>query len=259
MSVLEVANLSHTYRSTATPALEDISFDADAGEVLCLVGPNGAGKSTLLRSLLTPASAGTVTWFGQPLASWRRRELARRVAFLPQNPAALTGMRVGDVLASGRVPHWSAFGVESGADRSAVHAVAEALDVAAWLDRPLDTLSGGQRQRVFLGRCLAQLDTSQPGAVLLDEPDAHLDLARVTELRRLVRSLADDRGLLVVVASHDLNIAARTADRMALLSNGRLAAFGVPAEVLRPNVLHEAYGVEVAVHETPDGPIVTTR
>ena len=259
MSALAVDNLSHTYRGAKTPALATVSLHAEAGEVVCLVGPNGAGKSTLLRSLLTPATAGTVAWFDKPLADWPRRDFARRVAFLPQAPAALPGVRVGDVLASGRVPHWSAFGVESAADRAAVQSVADSLDISDWLDRPLDTLSGGQRQRVFLGRCLAQLGDARPAAVLLDEPDAHLDLARVAELRRLIRSLADNRGLLVVVASHDLNVAARAADRIVLLANGRVVASGLPGDVLNEAHLSRAYQTELLVHAVQGNVVVVPR
>ena len=149
------------------------------------------------------------------------------------------------MLAAGRSPYWGPFGTESPADRGAVAAVAAELDLTPLLARPIESVSGGQRGRVFLGRCLAQVHGQPSAALLLDEPDAALDLARGAELATLVRRLADARGLSVVMASHDLNLAARVADRVLLLKDGRPLALGPPGEVLTETAVASAYGVPV--------------
>ena len=243
-SVLQMIDVAHKHRRGDPPAVEGVTLGVAAGEVVALLGPNGAGKSTLLTvARTTRPTGGVVRWFGRD--DWPRRELARRVAFLPQSPAALPGQAVADVLAAGRSPYWGPFGVESAADREAVAAVAEELDLTPLLGRPIDAISGGQRGRVFLGRCLAQVYGQPSAAVLLDEPDAALDLARAADLARLVRSLAADRGLAVVLASHDLNLAARVADRVVLLRDGRPFAVGPPAEVLTESAVAAVYGAAV--------------
>jgi iron complex transport system ATP-binding protein len=255
MSILEARDVTHRYARSDKPAVDDVSLRMEAGQVVALVGPNGSGKSTLLTTLLDRPGDGGITWFGRDLAAWPRRELARRVTYLPQRATWLPGQRVADVVASGRAPHWGAFGVESPADREATAAVMAALDLIDWADRPVESLSGGQRGRVLLGRCLAQVQGQASAAVLLDEADAALDLARSAELGKLVRNLAD-AGRLVVLASHDLNLAARWCDQVALMSAGRLTALGPPAEVLSEANVAATYGVAVRRVEVEGRPII---
>ncbi len=255
MTSLSIVLATHIYHGLSEPSVIDVSMELHTGEVTALVGPNGAGKSTLLKVALEGAQRGEVRWFGRPFAEWSRRQLARQVAYLAQSPGALPGQSVHEVLASGRSAYWGWFGVESPADREAVDAVAEELHLTEWLRRPIDTLSGGQRQRVFLGRCLTQLHGQPNAAVLLDEPDTFLDLARAAELGALVRSLAKRRGLGVLVASHDLNLAARVADRIVLMSRGRVVAAGTPREVLKPELLSEVYETSVRCVEV-EGTVV---
>jgi len=223
------------------PVLRSVSLALRAGELVALLGPNGSGKSTLLRVLLgqLPISAGAVRWEGKGVATWRRRDLARRVGYLPQAPTAEPEHRVIDVLRLGRSPYWGPFGLESPRDAAVVREVARTLDLHDLLDRPMDHLSGGQRQRAFVGRCLAQ----EPAALLLDEPATFLDLRHQVELMRLLRQLADERSVAVLMASHDLNTAAAFADRVLLLDSGSVAAEGSADEVLRPDVLSRVYGV----------------
>ena len=223
--------------------LRGVSLSLGSGEVVALLGPNGSGKSTLLRVLLgqLPADAGTVRWEGRDVASWPRRELARRVAYLPQSPTAEVDQSVVDVLRLGRSPYWGAFGLESARDAEVVAEVARTLDLSDLLDRPMDRLSGGQRQRVFVGRCLAQ----EPAALLLDEPTTFLDLRHQVELLQRLRGLARERSVAVLLASHDLNLAAALADRAVLLDQGIVAAEGPPGDVLREDVLSRVYGVRM--------------
>jgi iron complex transport system ATP-binding protein len=222
------------------PVLRGASLTLGAGEVVTLLGPNGSGKSTLIRALLGQLSAaGAVAWDGQPLAGWRRRDLARVVAYLPQSPAFEPEQTVLDVLRLGRAPYWGAFGVESRRDAEVVAGVAGMLHLNELLPRRVEQLSGGQRQRVFVGRCLAQ----EPRALLLDEPSTFLDLRHQVELLQLLRRLARERGVGVLLASHDLNIAASLSDRLILLHDGAVAACGTPADVFDPALMERVYGV----------------
>ena len=234
--------------------LRGVGVSLSAGEVVALLGPNGSGKSTLLRVLLgqLPAGAGTVRWEGRDVVAWTRRELARRVAYLPQAPTAEADHRVLDVLRLGRFPYWGPFGLESARDAEVVRDVAATLNLTHLLDRPMDQLSGGQRQRVFVGRCLAQ----EPAALLLDEPTTFLDLRHQVELLQRLRRLARERSVGVLMASHDLNLAAALADRAVLLDSGTVAAEGPPGDVLREKVLSDVYGVRMRLVEGEGGTVV---
>jgi iron complex transport system ATP-binding protein len=234
------------------PVLRSISLALRAGELVALLGPNGSGKSTLLRVLLgqLPLSTGAVRWEGKDVTTWRRRDLARRVGYFPQSPTAEPEHRVVDVLRLGRSPYWGPFGLESPRDAAVVAEVARTLDLHDLLDRSMDHLSGGQRQRAFVGRCLAQ----EPAALLLDEPATFLDLRHQVDLMRLLRRLAVERSVAVLMASHDLNTAAAFADRVVLLDAGAVAAEGTADEVLRPDVLSRVYGVPMQRLSPPDEP-----
>ena len=244
-AILSYASVTHRYRPGERPAVDGVSLEVQAGRVVALVGPNGSGKSTLLRLALDgKPTAGEVAWHNRPLAKWDRGELARQVAFLPQSPSALPGQTVTDVIASGRAPHWGAFGSESSSDRQLAEAAAVRFNVAQWNSRPIDTLSGGERGRVFLARSYAQVSGAARPTLLLDEPDAALDLARSADLGRLLREISGN-GVTVVLATHDLNLAAGVADEIALMSNGRLVASGTPGEVLTETRVSDVYGISV--------------
>jgi iron complex transport system ATP-binding protein len=222
------------------PVLRGINLTLATGEVVALLGPNGSGKSTLIRALLGQLQAsGEIAWQNRAIGAWRKRELARVVAYLPQAPAFELEQTVHDVLRIGRAPYWGAFGVESPRDGQIVEDVARSLHLDEFFSRRVDQLSGGQRQRVFVGRCLVQ----EPRAMLLDEPGTFLDLRHQVELLQLLRRLASDQGVGVLLASHDLNVAASLADRLILLDGGTLAADGPPADVLDPALLERVYGV----------------
>jgi iron complex transport system ATP-binding protein len=238
------------------PALHGIDLALAAGELVALLGPNGSGKSTLIKCLLghLPAT-GAINWDGKPITSWTRRQLARRVAYLPQSPVAETGQTVLDVLRLGRSPYWSAFGLESPRDEEVVRAVSARLGLDDLLARPMEELSGGQRQRVFVGRCLVQ----EPAAMLLDEPSTFLDLRHQVELCQLLKQLSKEQSMGVLMASHDLNLAAAYADRVMVLSEGAVAASG-GVSVLEPEMLSRVYGVEMVRLEGPGGaPVLLAR
>ena len=252
MSLLEARNLQFSYDDR--PVLRDISVSLSPGEVVSLLGPNGTGKSTLLRVLLghLRAGGGNVLWDGREIRTWNRREFARRVAYLPQSPAADAEQRVLDVLRTGRAPYWGAFGLESERDVGVVQDVARQLQLTDLLHRPMAELSGGQRQLVFLARCLVQ----EPAALLLDEPNTFLDLRHQVELGSLLRRISRENEIAVLMASHDLNLAGSFSDRLVLLDAGTVASQGAPDDVLQPELLSRVYGVGirravVAVGEPP--------
>ncbi|MDB5173423.1 MAG: transporter [Phycisphaerales bacterium] len=249
-SLLQSENLSFSYGDR--PILRGVALRLAPGEVVALLGPNGSGKSTLLRCLLghLPAS-GTIIWEQRSLADWRRRDLARRVAYLAQSPAWEPEQRVSDVLRMGRSPYLQAFGIESPRDVEVVGQVARALGLADFFDRRMHALSGGQRQLVFLGRCLVQ----EPRALLLDEPNTFLDLRHQVDLGHRLKDLAKRQGIAVLMASHDLNLAGMFADRLLLLEVGTIAADGPPEEVLRPELLSRVYGLPMERIERTDGKV----
>lgn len=246
MTLLAAEHLQFSYGDR--PVLRDVTLRLDSGEVVALLGPNGAGKSTLLRALLGHLRAsGTILWDGRDIRTWSRRELSRRVAYLPQSPTADPDQRVSDVLRTGRAPYWGAFGIESPRDIEVIHGVAQQLNLADLLPRPMAELSGGQRQRVFLARSLVQ----EPAALLLDEPNTFLDLRHQVELGRLLKQLSRDSGIAVLMASHDLNLAGALADRMILLDSGSVATEGTPDAVLAPELVSKVYGLAMRRIEHP--------
>jgi iron complex transport system ATP-binding protein len=248
--LLNVSGLSFSY-APDQPVLRDIALTLAPGEVVALLGPNGSGKTTLIRALLGHLHAsGSIQWDARILAHWSRRELAQRVAYLPQTPTFDPGQTVADVLRLGRAPYWRTFGIESTHDIEVVEQIASMLDLTALLARPMDSISGGQRQRVFLGRCLTQ----EPAAMLLDEPNTFLDLKHQIEMGTLLRTLAREKNIAVLMASHDINLAGTFADRLILLSEGTIAANGTPSEVLTPELLTQVYGVTMHRTEVGDPP-----
>jgi iron complex transport system ATP-binding protein len=230
--------------------LRGVSLALAPGEIVALVGRNGAGKTTLFRvaSRILRPERGEVRIAGRPLGSLSRRELARELAVVPQDVGIPFPFRAGEIVLMGRAPHQGGLGFESADDLARARAAMEAVGVAELASRDVTGLSGGERQLVLVARALAQ----DPRVLLLDEPTAHLDLRhRTVVFERVRRFVADGRSALVV--SHDLNLAARSCDRIALLAEGRLRACGKPSEVLDPASLRATFGIEADVLAGPDG------
>lgn len=247
--LLALDDLAFSYEGRERPAVDGVSFSVAPGGLLGLLGPNGSGKSTLLKlvsGLLKP-SRGAVRLGGAALARQSRRELARQVAVVPQQFSLPFAFRVREVVALGRTPYVRAWRGESAADRRAVARALDLTDTAALAERPFDELSGGERQRVVLALALAQ----EPTLLLLDEATAHLDVQHQLDALRLVQRLNVETGLTVVAAMHDLNLAALFCQRLVLLSQGRLVADGLPAAVLRPDLLAAVFGVQAQVQPHP--------
>lgn len=235
---------SVTFGFERRPAfLQPVSLDVSAGRVCGIIGPNGAGKSTLLRLLagIWKPTSGSIRLDGAPMGDLSPMQRARRVAFLPQHPPRDVAVAARQLVLMGRFPH-RRFGLfESAEDFGAADAAMTTTHTSHLSDRDMSTLSGGEAQRVHVAAALAQ----QPAVLLLDEPTAALDLRHQISIFSLIRRLASDDGLAVIVVTHDLNLAARYCDQALLLHDGRPIACGPPAEVIRPARLQPVYGVEL--------------
>jgi iron complex transport system ATP-binding protein len=224
------------------------------GEVVAIVGPNGAGKSTLLRALagLLRPSSGSVRLDGVDIATLGRRELARRIAVVPQIFDTLFPFTVREVVALGRTARLGTFGGPSRGDLAAVDRAIADLDLANLASRRIDRLSGGERQRAVLAMALAQ----EADVLLLDEPTVHLDPAHQVVMLRLVRELACTRGLAVAAVLHDLNLAAAMATRLAVLADGRIVCDAAPETVISAELIRDVFGPGLVVGRHDGRPIV---
>jgi iron complex transport system ATP-binding protein len=237
---VHVQNLQFGYDDESV--LDGVDLSVASGELLGLLGPNGSGKSTLLQCLnrILEPDGGTVRIDGNRVADLHRTETARRVGYVPQEETSAFPSTVFETILQGRRPHggWS----PSEADREAVTAVIERLDLDAFAMRQMTELSGGQRQKVRLGRALVQ----DPSVMLLDEPTSALDLKHQLDVMDLVVEHVREREVAGVVAIHDLNLAARYCDRVALLHEGEIYDVGGP-DVLTPETIRTVYGVDATV------------
>lgn len=229
--------------------LSDVSLDFPAGEVVGLVGHNGSGKSSLLKILArqTAPTGGSVTYGGRDLKTYESRVFARSVAYLPQDLGMGADMTIRELVGCGRYPWHGALGRFSDLDREKVDAAITATHIEAFSDRVVATLSGGERQRAWIAMLVAQ----DPQCMLLDEPTAALDIAHQVEVLSLVRKLAHEAGISVIIVLHDINMAARFCDRIHALKGGRVVATGKPAEILVPSTLRAIYGIDMAVTSVP--------
>ena len=227
----------------------DLSVEVPRASFTVIIGPNGCGKSTLLRALartLKPR-AGQVLLEGQPLDRLRGKDVARRLALLPQSPLAPESITVGDLVARGRYPHQGLLRQWSPADARAVAAALDATEVADLRDRYVADLSGGQRQRVWLAMALAQ----ETDLLLLDEPTTYLDIAHQVEVMDLCARLHEEGRTLVAVL-HDLNQAARYATHLVAMREGRVVAEGPPADVVTVDLVREVFGLACRVVPDPE-------
>ena len=248
---LSATGLDAGYPATKELVLRALSLQVAEGEVVALVGPNGSGKSTLLRVLgrvLKPRS-GVVYLDGRTLRDWPTREVARRLALLPQGPTLSADLTVEELVRMGRSPHQGILGLPTREDEAAVENAIRETSIGGLIGRHVETLSGGERQRVWLAMAIAQ----QPRILLLDEPTTFLDLNHQLEVLDLIQYLNRLHGLTVVMVLHDLNQAARYSNRVVVLRHGEVYRDGPPAEVLTPDTLREVFGVEGRIMRGPDG------
>jgi iron complex transport system ATP-binding protein len=247
---LELRDVHYRYPGAGHDALDGVSLSVGPGQFHAVLGPNGSGKTTLVRVALGAVApgAGTAQIGDKPAQQWSREALARVVAVVPQREDNLFPQRVRETVLLGRYPHLSLWGAERAEDHAAVDRALAACDAIGLADRWVWSLSGGEYQRVRIARALAQ----EPRLLVLDEPGISLDLHHEMTLFELVRGLVDDRGLGVLMITHDLNLAARYADTILLLENGRPAASGEPAAVLTRETVERVFSWPVLV-QTHDG------
>ena len=224
-----------------------VDIEVADGEWVALIGPNGAGKSTLIK-----AAVDVVPHSGRVSLGGRERRTGLDIAWMPQRPQLPDDMGVGDYVLLGRTPHLGYLAAEGKHDVETMRSALSKLDLTPFARRPLRTLSGGEAQRAVLARALAQ----EAPVLLLDEPTAGLDVGHSVDVLEVIDELRHQEGLTVVIAAHDLTLAARFADRLILMSGGRVAADGTPGHVLTKSTLAAHYGADIRVLEDADGPVV---
>jgi iron complex transport system ATP-binding protein len=235
-------------RYAAIPALDGVSLSVSAREMCGVIGPNGSGKTTLLRAIdgLISPERGVVLLEGRAVGMMSSRQIAALIGVVPQRAGTGFGFTVREMVAMGRSPHLAPLSMETGRDALIVGDAMGRTGMLHLADRPIDSLSGGEFQRVLIARALAQ----EPRVLLLDEPTAHLDLRYQREIMGLLSTLCRS-GLALIAALHDVNLAAEYCDRLVLLSGGRIAAMGTPAEVLEELTLEQVFEIPVRVGTQP--------
>lgn len=233
----------------ARDVVSDLAITIPAGQMTTLIGPNGCGKSTLLRGLagLLKPRLGIALLDGKSLASWPRRQLATRLAFLSQTQTAPEGLTVVELVRHGRFPHRALFDRERPSDRAAVEWALSATGLEPLAGRLLTALSGGERQRVWIAMALAQ----QADILLLDEPTTYLDLHHQLEIMQLLTELNATHCITLVMSVHDLNHAMRYSHHTVVMDSGRIVAQGKPADIIEPDMLRRVFRVKTAIFDHP--------
>ncbi|MFN3950051.1 ABC transporter ATP-binding protein [Microbacterium sp.] len=229
--------------------VDHLDLELPAGRITAIVGANGCGKSTLLRALarLLPPKTGRIVLDGKALHERPSKEVARILGLLPQSPIAPEGIAVADLVGRGRHPHQRALARWSTRDYEVVAEALAATGISDLADRSIDELSGGQRQRVWIAMALAQ----ETDILLLDEPTTFLDVAHQVEVLDLLTDLNRDRGTTTVMVLHDMNMAARYADHLVALREGRIVAAGDPTDVMTSDLIAEVFGLDALVVPDP--------
>lgn len=229
-------------------ALQEISLTLPKSKLTALIGPNGCGKSTLFSAMagLLPLQSGRIRVDGMDVARSRPREIARKLALLPQTPVVPPAIRVEQLVAYGRAPYQNLLGLRRDGDNDAIEQAMERAGVSALRHRPLSDLSGGQRQRAFIAMCLAQ----DAQTMLFDEPTSYLDIRYQYDTLELLADLAQ-AGRTIVVVLHDIGQAARFADHLVVMANGRVRMAGSPSEVITSAMLSDVYDIDAHVFADP--------
>lgn len=248
-TALNVEHLSHRYGRARV--LTQVSFNIRQGVFCIVIGPNGSGKTTLMKIISGTEKAGTgqVALLDRPLAEYSRKDLARTIAFVPQTMTVDFPFTVREIVLMGRSPHQGALGLERGKDLAVTAEAMAFTGVEHLADRKIDQLSGGEQQRVFIARAICQ----NPRIIMLDEPTAALDLAHQIRIMDLMEQLKNEKGVTVIMVSHDVNLAAMYGDHLLLLKDGEILTQGSPEAVLTYASLEKAYGCLLIVDESPLG------
>jgi iron complex transport system ATP-binding protein len=246
MNIINIQNAFFSYNTKEV--LQDISFSLKQGEFLGIIGPNGAGKSTILRlicGILKPGK-GMITILGEPIERIEPKELAKKIAFVPQETHFALDFTVEDIVMMGRYPYLKAFQRENKIDYQARDHALEYADVQTFRKRMINSLSSGERQRVVLARALAQ----EPAILILDEPTSHLDLHHQYAIMELLKKF-NKEGMSIIVVNHDLNLASLYCERLILMHQGKIFAQGSPGELINERTLKQVYQTDVKVIKHP--------
>ena len=248
-TAVHVSSLSHGYGDT--PVLTDLSFRIPTKSFFIIIGPNGSGKTTLMKVMSGTEKPrnGRLQIRGRPIGDYPRKALAKTVAYVPQIVLEDIPFTVMEVVLMGRSPHFGMLGLDREEDRQIARQAMAFTEVDHLAGRKLDQLSGGERQRVFIARAICQA----PEIILLDEPTASLDLAHQVRIMDLMEKLRAEKGITVVMVSHDVNLAAMYGDRLLLLKDGKIVSEGPPEKVLTFQTLETTYGCTLLVDESPLG------
>jgi len=245
--VLNVQDLSFAYGQNLV--FEGVSFAVSSGELFVIIGPNGSGKTSLIKAVsgLEKPCRGRIEVFGQDIASYSRRGLARRVALVSQQTNVQSDFSIGESVLMGRYPYYGLVGREGREDREAAVKAMTVAGVEQLKDRKMSQLSGGERQRALIARALCQ----DPEIMLLDEPTSSLDLSHQQRIMDVLENLKKDRGITIIMVAHDLNLASLYGDRLLLLNKGRVATLGAPSDVLTYENLEDAFQCVLLVDQSP--------
>ena len=245
--VIATHDLSFSYEDRVV--LRGVELSINRGEMLGILGPNGSGKTTLLRLLSGVLNGrGAIKLNGKDVSEYPRRELSRLFAVVPQESLVNFPYTVAEIVLMGRASYHGPFALEAKEDLDVARASMELTGCLALSQRYLHELSGGEKQRVMIARALAQ----QPEILLLDEPSAFLDLKHQVQVFELLRRLNRERGLTIVAALHDINLAALFFPRLAILHQGAIYCDGAPRDVLTEKNIEEVYGIRVRIEHDPD-------
>jgi iron complex transport system ATP-binding protein len=247
MSIINAENINFSY--AAKSVMKDVSFTVDEAQIVAIIGPNGSGKTTLLKIIngtLFP-DAGRMLVDGKDTGIWPRKEIARKVAIVPQETSVIFPFFAEEIVLMGRFPHLSNYRFEDKKDYRIVHEAMEKTDTLAFAARRFDELSAGERQRVLIARALAQ----EHKILLLDESTVFLDLKHQFQFLTLLKQLNEAQQLTVIFVTHDINLAAQNANRIIFLDSGKIYAIGTPAEVITAANIKKVYDVAVGIDSSP--------
>ncbi len=256
MKSIETKNLDIAYDDTLI--VNELNMQIPEGKITSIIGANGCGKSTILKAVgrILKPKKGVVHLSGQDISKLPTKEIAKKMAILPQTPTAPSGLTVGELVAYGRFPHQKGFGNLTEEDKRIVKWALTATKLSEFERREVDALSGGQRQRVWIAMALAQ----QTDLILLDEPTTYLDLAHQLEVLKLLYELNRNQKCTIVMVLHDLNLAARFSDYIIAIQKGAIIKHGAPEEVMTPEVLRKTFNInaDVVIEPKSNRPVCIT-
>ncbi|WP_077369968.1 ABC transporter ATP-binding protein [Anaerosalibacter sp. Marseille-P3206] len=229
--------------------LKEISFSVEKGQFISIIGPNGSGKSTLLKNLANIYSPinGKIDIDGRNIIDYKKKELAKKIALVPQDTTISYGFSVFDIVLMGRFPYIGRFEKESEADYEMVVEALKLTNTFHLRDRSINEISGGERQRVIIARALVQ----EPDIIFLDEPTSHLDINHQIDLLTLLRKLNRERNTTIILVIHDINLACRYSDQILLMDKGEILSFGKPTDVITRENIEDSYGLNVIIEQNP--------